>query len=334
MPALPWTEWLLTEATFQFQIFLLVLVRLSGLALTGPIFGAPAVPTNIRVLLIFVLALLVTPSIGHQAVQGFSLRDGNQDQRLTSDEIPPALAERFLAESSNTPASAELSTPDDRVMTAAEYSALPTPPENLGQLVLVLLGELVIGLFLGLGVQMVLAGLQMAGQIIDQQGGFGLGEVFNPDMQMNASQSGQLLFWLGTVIFLVLEPLGGHLVMLKSMVESFQSIPVGRAFWEPGTVELLNNLMQASFSLAIRFAAPIMLVMCLVDAAIGFLSHTVPQINIQAVGFSLKAMVSLLLLITLFSTSPAVIVNAFQETFVVLRQGLSLPEVITMPPSG
>lgn len=155
-------------------------------------------------------------------------------------------------------------------MTAEEYSALPTPPENLGQLVLVLLGELVIGLFLGLGVQMVLAGLQMAGQIIDQQGGFGLGEVFNPDLQMNASQSGQLLFWLGTVIFLVLEPLGGHLIMLKSMVESFQSIPVGRAFWEPGTVELLNNLMQASFSLAIRFAAPIMLVMCLVDAAIGF----------------------------------------------------------------
>lgn len=88
MPALPWTEWLLTEATFQFQIFLLVLVRLSGLALTGPIFGAPAVPTNIRVLLVFVLALLVTPSIGHQAAQGFSLRDGNQDQRLTSDEIP------------------------------------------------------------------------------------------------------------------------------------------------------------------------------------------------------------------------------------------------------
>ncbi|MBA4031172.1 MAG: hypothetical protein C0478_09835 [Planctomyces sp.] len=319
----------LLEAVAQFQVFLLVLVRLSGLALTGPLFGSTSVPMNVRVLLIFVLALLVTPTIGTQAGQGFALRDINHDQQLSGEEISPALAARF---EQNTPSTGGEPSPVN--LTRGEYTAVPAPPQSLLELVMLLLGELVIGLFIGLGIQIVMSGLQMAGQIIDQQGGFGLGEVFNPDLKMNASQSGQLLFWLGTVIFLVLEPIGGHLMMLRTLVESFQSIPVGRAFWEPASIELLNQLMQSSFSLAIRFAAPIMLVMCLVDAAIGFLSHTVPQINIQAVGFSLKAMVSLLLLVTLFSGPATIVSNTLNETLQTIRQGLELPTSSEPPLMG
>ena len=38
----------------------------------------------------------------------------------------------------------------------------------------------------------------IAGQLIDQQSGLGLGEILNPDMGGSVSITGQTLFWLGT----------------------------------------------------------------------------------------------------------------------------------------
>ena len=45
-----------------FLVFTLILMRVSGLVMTAPIYGTSDVPTQVRVLLAFVLALLVAPS--------------------------------------------------------------------------------------------------------------------------------------------------------------------------------------------------------------------------------------------------------------------------------
>ena len=45
-----------------FLVFTLVLSRVSGLVMTAPIYGTSDVPTQVRVLLAFALALLVAPS--------------------------------------------------------------------------------------------------------------------------------------------------------------------------------------------------------------------------------------------------------------------------------
>ena len=54
---------LLAAALVQFYGFTLVVVRLSGLMIVGPIFGQPLVPANLRVMLVLTMAFVITPTL-------------------------------------------------------------------------------------------------------------------------------------------------------------------------------------------------------------------------------------------------------------------------------
>jgi flagellar biosynthetic protein FliR len=58
-----------------FLVFTLVLSRLSGLMMTAPIYGSMEVPMRVRALLVFALALLVTPSQAAQRAEAATLID-------------------------------------------------------------------------------------------------------------------------------------------------------------------------------------------------------------------------------------------------------------------
>jgi flagellar biosynthesis protein FliR len=175
--------------------------------------------------------------------------------------------------------------------------------------------EFVLGFALGLGVHLVIVGLQLAGQIVDTQSGMNLGEIFNPDFGGSGSQTSQLMFWYATALFLLLEPLGGHLQLISLFVRSFDALPVGSAFLAESTGDLLLTLIQQSMVLGLRVAAPLLVVMSLVDLSLGILGHSVPQINLQALGFALRAFVGFLMLILLFSGIVDLLVVAVVDTF-------------------
>jgi flagellar biosynthetic protein FliR len=56
-------------------VFTLVLARISGLLMTAPIYGSLEVPVRVRALLVFALALLVTPTQMGQRVEAATLVD-------------------------------------------------------------------------------------------------------------------------------------------------------------------------------------------------------------------------------------------------------------------
>jgi len=70
---------LVQTAMYQFYAFTLVLVRMSGLMLVGPALGTAAVPVNIRVFLVFVMSLLITPTLHNQSRTMFQRLDLNGD---------------------------------------------------------------------------------------------------------------------------------------------------------------------------------------------------------------------------------------------------------------
>lgn len=62
-------DWL-TQVNFEsFLLFTLVLTRMSGLVMTAPIYGTTEVPAQVRALLAFALALLITPGQMHNSVE-------------------------------------------------------------------------------------------------------------------------------------------------------------------------------------------------------------------------------------------------------------------------
>jgi flagellar biosynthetic protein FliR len=259
---------LLGPVLARFYIFTLVLVRMSGLMIVGPLFGTPVVPPRVRVFLIVALSVLVTPTV-------------------------PA------------------------------GEATWTLPPSLLEYVLVALGELSVGFALGLGVFTVLSGLQLAGELVDQQTGIALGEVFNPGLGTSSGLSGQMLYLFGTTVFLVMTPVGGHLRIMSALLETFRTLPVGEAFVSFGAIELLRDLVHQSLVLAVQAAAPVLAVMSLVALTLGFLGHTTPQINVLVIGFPVRATIALFVLALSFTGAARTVIDLLPVTIDQLRAALA-----------
>ena len=295
MPIAFSSHWLLNMAASQFHVFLFVLLRMSGLMIIGPIFGHGGIPTNVRVFMALALALMITPLIHSQSDRGFLKLDTNKDTYLEASEVPESLKPRFQRLLKN----AEKT--EEEGLTAAEFRTTPPVPSTLFDFIWVSAGEIFLGMALGLGVAIILGGIQLAGEIFDQQAGIALSEIFNPGSNSSSSPTGQTLYMLAVVLFLVMEPISGHLMMMSALIETFEFLPVGESYLATAAVPLLSTLIYEALILAIQIAAPILATMSLISIAMGFLGYTVPQINILVLGFPIRAMLSVFLI--LFATS-------------------------------
>jgi len=304
----------------NFYAFTLVLVRMAGLMTVGPLFGQRLVPANVRVLLVFAMAVLITPTLADQTERGFRRLDANRDGRLTRNEIPQQLQSRFdrLLQRAGKAKNDSL--------TEAEYRHseinLEIPP-SLADYAWIAVGEFALGLVLGLGVMIILSGLQLSGEMIDQQTGLALGEISNPTLETNSSITGQFLLLFGTTLLLVMEPINGHLLLVGSLVETFQTLPVGEAAITTSTVDLLSALVHQSLVLGIQVAAPLLAVMSLAALTMGFLSHTVPQLNVLVIGFPVRASISLIVIALMLSLTAGAVVDAVPATIDAVRRNLS-----------
>lgn len=281
---------LLSLGVAQFYTFSLVFVRISGLMLIGPLLGQSAIPPQIRILLILTCALLVTPTLPNQAQRAFAQLDQNHDGRLMKEEVPEILRVRFETVNS------ELGKPKGLPITRSEWSYRFEAPQSLLAWAIAGIRELSFGFVLGLGLSIVFSGLQLAGELIDQQTGIGLSGVFNPGFDMSAGVSGQALYLFGVIVFLTMPPISGHLLVISALLDTFQAVPLGEAWVGQSAVDLMSDLVHQSLVLGIQVAAPVLAAMAFTALTMGFLSHTVPQINVLNLGFPVRAIINICIL--------------------------------------
>ncbi|MCC6581380.1 MAG: flagellar biosynthetic protein FliR [Phycisphaeraceae bacterium] len=179
---------------------------------------------------------------------------------------------------------------------AAAANVLPVVHEGLKLWTLVpaVASELIIGLILGLGVGMPLLGMQMAGRIIDQQIGLGIGGVFNPEMGVETGILGEFFYITAIAVFVIL---GGHRVLLATLVGSFSRIPLGGYMPDGHVTSLLLGMTTSMFELGLRVSAPLLCLVFVETVAMGFIARTVPQMNILSIGFALRILAGSALLV-------------------------------------
>ncbi|MFO1022504.1 MAG: flagellar biosynthetic protein FliR [Planctomycetales bacterium] len=301
----------------QFFHFTLVLFRISGLMLVAPGFSHTAIPINVRIFLMIALAMVITPNLSRLTGEGFRRLDADRNGVLAKEEIPEVLRPRIQAirQVSETDAEEDYENVGER-----EFRLVTQFPRSILDYVWIVAGELGLGLLLGLGAMTVLSCLQLAGQIIDQQTGLGLGEVFNPELNSSASMTGETLYLFGGVVFLII---GGQRMLLGSLLDTFQSFPVGQAFVSASSVEFASELVHRSLVLALLVSAPLLATMTVISLAMGFLGHTVPQINILVFGFPIRMLAGLFVLSLAFSGIAEQITDAVPLAIDQLRGVLS-----------
>jgi flagellar biosynthetic protein FliR len=174
-------------------------------------------------------------------------------------------------------------------------------PDNGLELALGIGGEMVFGVAMGMVLSFVFIAAQWGGEMIGQQMGLNLSEVFDPQFGGGGSLVGELYFMLTTAVFLCI---GGHLEMIRAVRLSFDALPLLSVGMNADLLDMLIKLFTAAATLAMRLAAPVMVTMLVVDLALGCISKTIPQLNVMSAGLTLRSLVGMVVLIvSIWSTS-------------------------------
>lgn len=201
---------------------------------------------------------------------------------------------------------------------AAPHAAVPL---TMSAVVWGMIGELALGAVIGMGVSLILTGVQMGIQLASQQAGMALGEAFNPMLETSLPVISELYFFVSFAVFLAV---GGHRAMVRALLDSFEALPLMGLRVDESMLLLMIGLVIVAFTVAIRVAGPMMLALLLSFMTLGFLSRTVPQLNILTVGFPVKMMLALLVMaLTIMSLEP-VLTGSLARVMEELRQGLGM----------
>ena len=182
-------------------------------------------------------------------------------------------------------------------------------------------GEFLIGEVLGLAAGLVFYGAQMAGKIVSHQSGFALGEVFNPLFDEEFTVLDQIWFFAVFMFFLALR---GHIAIISLILRSFDLVPPMMLSVD-GSLELFaTSMARTTFEVALRLAGPAVLALMLASLVMGFLTKSMPQMNVMSVGFTFKIMIALLVVGLTISSSESLMTrtlsNAFDQVGMVMEQ--------------
>jgi flagellar biosynthetic protein FliR len=164
----------------------------------------------------------------------------------------------------------------------------PTTAWGMARMVL---SELIVGMILGLLVQMFFEGIKIMGQLVGFQTGFAITNILDPQSGMQVSILSNMAYLVAMVLFLLLN---GHHILLGAMRESFQIIEVGSLNLNR---QIFQRVMASSadmFVIAIKIGAPAIAALLFTKVAFGLITKLMPQMNIMIVAFPVQIVVGLL----------------------------------------
>jgi len=173
-----------------------------------------------------------------------------------------------------------------------------------------------IGLFIGSVVQFLVTGVQLGGEIMTGTGGMQLGDSIDPTTSSTMPTLAKLI---GMLVVAVMIAIGGHRMLLSSLIESFHAMPPGRVELHESMLAMLTSQLGTSLAAGVKVSAPVVVAMLLCNLITGLISRTLPQINVLAIGLSINSLA--LLAVAAFSIGSAAYV--FQDAFLVTIDQLS-----------
>lgn len=181
---------------------------------------------------------------------------------------------------------------------------------------LIVFQQVFIGLVMGFFMQMVFHIFVLAGQMIAMQMGLGFASMNDPANGVSVTVLSQ--FYLMLVILLFVD-MGGHLVMLQAIIESFVAMPINSTAMANEKIEWLVNSGAWMFSSALLVALPAITALLIVNIAFGVMTRAAPQLNIFSLGFPLTLLFGLLVIYISLSGFHSQFVAISQQSFEYLK---------------
>ncbi|MCG8652411.1 MAG: flagellar biosynthetic protein FliR [Pirellulales bacterium] len=162
--------------------------------------------------------------------------------------------------------------------------------DHLVDLTIAVAREGLIGLMIGATIQLIVTGLQLAGEAITSTGGMQLGDAIDPTTSSSMPSLARLV---GLLVVAVMLAAGGHRLVLEVLLDSFRSLPPGSVTFHDSMMTLIVDQLSVAMASGIRVSAPVIAALLLSNLVTGLVSRTLPQINVLAIGLSINALAML-----------------------------------------
>lgn len=155
--------------------------------------------------------------------------------------------------------------------------------------------EVLIGILIGFAVSIVLAGVQMCGDLISTQQGLSVANVLDPLTHTQVPAIGQFYYFMAVMLFLTLNM---HHGLIMALSKSFEWLPLGHTFLHPGHLAERFILISSNmYVIGLMMGIPVFAVLMVTEVAMAFTTKVMPQMNIFMVALPFKITLGFVMII-------------------------------------
>lgn len=172
----------------------------------------------------------------------------------------------------------------------------PSPAVAAGgqwtSITLLLLGETVCGLALGMSVRLVYLAAELGGRIAARNMGMALASTIDPT---SGEQDQPMAAFFGTLFLLFFLVSCGHHLLIRLIVRSYEVFPVGAI---PSLGQLAQAVLVAGSTMllfALKLAAPVMAAFLCLSVFLSILARVLPEMNILFLSLPMRVGLGLIM---------------------------------------
>jgi len=154
--------------------------------------------------------------------------------------------------------------------------------------------ELLVGVSIGMVVQLTFEALVFAGQSISLTMGLGFATLVDPQRGAQVPVIGQMFMIIGTLTYLSIN---GHLMLIGALAQSFHTLPIGAANVDQGFLMKVVVWGAHVFDTGLLIALPAVIALVIVNLALGVVTRAAPQLNLFGIGFTITLMCGFIVLL-------------------------------------
>jgi len=198
--------------------------------------------------------------------------------------------------------------------TVVFYASVPplTIALNIPTIIIAILSEFMLGLIVGIALQLAYNVITFAGGQISYMMGFSLASAIDPQSGVSMPIISQFLSLLALMTLFAL-----HLDhwMLLFIDKSLHAIPLGGFLMSKDIFHYIVHATSNMSAVGFVIAFPIIALSWLADTIFGMLMKTMPQFNLLVIGFPIKIMVAFAVLIATLTAIMLILKGQVQDAF-------------------
>jgi len=201
------------------------------------------------------------------------------------------------------------------ILTPILQANLPAPGNGIVNTTLIILSEIVIGLYIGMLTRMIQAVLHVAGMIIAFQSSLASALLFDANQGSQGSVVGNFMTVVGVTLLFTTEL---HHMLLQGAAQSYQVFPVAQGLPFGDAAHYGTQVLSGGFKIAFRIASPLIVVGLLIYLAAGIMGRLMPSMQVFFVLVPLQLYVGFLLLMLSLSAAMTWYLEFFRQTMAIL----------------